>query len=103
MRQTRVRQWWWDKRTVVRSREFVMKRWKKQVSGTIGKSMEIYNMIEKAKEWAGKLEWMAMVDGELEAEHSCLIWEVLTRCSPLRDMAIKAAIAKLLGFPFYPL
>ena len=31
LRQTRVGQWWWDKRTVVRSGEFAMKRWKKQV------------------------------------------------------------------------
>jgi len=53
-----------------------MKRWKKQACGTISKSMEIYNMIEKAEEWAGNLEWMAMMDGELEAERSCLIWEV---------------------------
>ena len=43
-----------------------MKRWKKQVCGTISKSMEIYNMKEKAEELAGNLEWMAMVDGELE-------------------------------------
>ena len=70
LRQTRVGQWWWDKRTVVRSGEFAMKRWKKQVCGTISKSMEIYNMKEKAEELAGNLEWMAMVDGELEAAYN---------------------------------
>ena len=53
-----------------------MKRWKKQACGTISKSMEIYNMIEKAEEWAGNLKWMAMMDGKLEAERSGLIWEV---------------------------
>ena len=61
---------------MVRSGEVVMKRWKKQACGTISKSMEIYNMIEKAEEWAGNLKWMAMMDGELEAERSGLIWEV---------------------------
>lgn len=80
----RVRQWWWDKRTVVRSGEFVTKRLKKQVCGIIGKSMEIYNMIEKDEEWASKLEWMAIGGWGIRSRMQLSNTEVLTRCSLLR-------------------
>ena len=30
--------------------------------------MQLEKVLEQAEEWAGKVEWMARVDGELEAE-----------------------------------
>ena len=31
-------------------------------------NVQLEKMVEQAEEWAGKVEWMARVDGELEAE-----------------------------------
>ena len=31
-------------------------------------NVQLEKMVEQAEEWTGKIEWMARVDGELEAE-----------------------------------
>ena len=41
--------------------------------------MQLEKMVEQAEEWAGKVEWMARVDGELEAERGRLIWDLVAR------------------------
>ena len=38
-------------------------------------NVQLEKMVEQAEEWAGKIEWMARVDGELEAEeHAAEVW-----------------------------
>ena len=42
-------------------------------------NVQLEKMGEQAEEWAGKVEWMARVDGELEAERGRLIWDLVAR------------------------
>ena len=42
-------------------------------------NVQLEKMVEQAEEWAGKVEWMARVDGELEAERGRLIWDLVAR------------------------
>ena len=47
--------------------------------------MQLEKIVEQAEEWAGKIEWMARVDGELEAERGHLLlqgqaWNMQQRC-----------------------
>ena len=42
-------------------------------------NVQLEKMVEKAEEWVGKIEWMARVDGELEAEQGCLLWDLVAR------------------------
>ena len=39
-------------------------------------NLQLEKIVEKAEEWVGKVEWMAMVNGELEAEQGRLISRV---------------------------
>ena len=38
-------------------------------------------MREKAKEWAGRTEWMSRVNGQIEVGQGRLVWEFLARLS----------------------
>ena len=42
-------------------------------------NVQLEKMVEQAEEWAGKIEWMARVDGELEAERGRLLWDLVAR------------------------
>ena len=42
-------------------------------------NMHLEKMVERAEEWAGKLQWMSKVDGVMNVERGGLIWELLAR------------------------
>ena len=43
--------------------------------------MQLEKMKQKAKEWAGKTEWMSRKDGQIEVERGRLVWELLAKLS----------------------
>ena len=42
-------------------------------------NVQMERMREKAEEWAGKMEWMSRVNGQIEVERGRLVWELLAR------------------------
>ena len=44
-------------------------------------NVQMERMREKAEEWAGKMEWMSRVNGQIEVERGRLVWELLARPS----------------------
>ena len=41
--------------------------------------MHLMKMVEKAEEWEGKVQWMAMVNGNMEAKRRRMAWELMAR------------------------
>ena len=39
--------------------------------------MHLEQMVEKAQEWIGKVEWMSKVNGLMQVERGRLVWELL--------------------------
>ena len=56
-------------------------------------NVQLEKMVEQAKEWAGKIEWMARVDGELEAERGRLLWDLVARPG-LEHAACRGVVAR---------